>query len=57
MLFNQNGVEVELGIENKKPIQNIFSESLLADIATDDELREMAGLPPLSEIVQPDELV
>ena len=50
MLFLQNGVNVELGIENKKPIQNIFSESLLADIATDDELREMAGLPPLSEI-------
>jgi hypothetical protein len=50
MLFLQNGVDVELSIENKQPVQNIFSESLLADIATTDELREMAGLPPLGDV-------
>ena len=50
MLFLQNGVEVELSIENKQPVQNIFSESLLADIATTDELRAMAGLPPLADV-------
>lgn len=50
MLFAVNGFDVQLTIENKKPLQNVFSESLLADIATVDELREMAGLPPLSEV-------
>lgn len=48
-----NGTQ-ELDINNKQPIKNSWSEGVLANILTRNELREVAGYEPIEEPVIPE---
>ena len=57
MLLAFMGAPVEeLTVSNRQPIENVFSEGLLSDILTTDELRNIIGFEPL-EGQQPEEMM